>query len=270
MHHVERHLLPAIHDLAATLPQGVTETLATAIAGVPPGQWQVLQHHALAVLPHPRYRDRVNKLLARWQTETPQLAPQSVALALQAAAHSVATIRSEQTLELVWTGPPSTLPLRRTDQVLLQVIDEAKQSLMIVSFAVYNIDAIVHALVRAINRGVRVYLIIESAQASAGKLAYDSLAAFGVDVAARAHVFRWPLEERPTDNDGKHGSLHAKCAVADERTLLISSANLTHYALTLNMEMGVLVRGGALPSQVKQHFLRLIDAGVLTPVLSHT
>ena len=48
-------------------------------------------------------------------------------------------------------------------------------------------------------------------------------------------TYRWPLERRPRDDEGRHGSLHAKCAVADRELLLISSANLTHYALSLNM-----------------------------------
>jgi len=41
-----------------------------------------------------------------------------------------------------------------------------------------------------------------------------------------------------------HGSLHVKCAVADASVALISSANLTDYTMSLNMELGVLVKGG--------------------------
>jgi phosphatidylserine/phosphatidylglycerophosphate/cardiolipin synthase-like enzyme len=39
--------------------------------------------------------------------------------------------------------------------------------------------------------------------------------------------------------------------------MLVSSANLTEYVLTLNMEMGILVRDGPLPGQVKVHLDRL-------------
>ena len=66
---------------------------------------------------------------------------------------------------------------------------------------------------------------------------------------------------------GKHGSLHAKCAVADRRRLFLSSANLTAYALTLNMELGLLVTDGPLPAQVDQHFRALIEAGKLVTVI---
>jgi cardiolipin synthase A/B len=57
--------------------------------------------------------------------------------------------------------------------------------------------------------------------------------------------------------------MHAKCAVADEELLFISSANLTGYALALNMELGLLVRGGPLPAAVWTHFQRLIEGGVM-------
>jgi len=47
--------------------------------------------------------------------------------------------------------------------------------------------------------------------------------------------------------------------VADDAGLLISSANLTEYAMMLNMEMGVLIHGGPLPGQAREHFNRLIQ-----------
>ena len=62
-----------------------------------------------------------------------------------------------------------------------------------------------------------------------------------------AAVYVWPMDKRPIDGNGHHGSLHAKCAVADDAVLFVSSANLTAYALTLNMELGLLVQGGFAP-----------------------
>lgn len=55
-------------------------------------------------------------------------------------------------------------------------------------------------------------------------------------------------------------------AAADSRWLFLSSANLTEYAFTINMELGLLVTGGALPGQVEEQFDRLIGIGVLEPV----
>src|SRR5262245_31511495 len=45
-----------------------------------------------------------------------------------------------------------------------------------------------------------------------------------------------------------------------------SSANLTEYAFTINMELGVLVTGGKLPGQVQTHFDRLMLTGTLATV----
>ena len=40
-------------------------------------------------------------------------------------------------------------------------------------------------------------------------------------------------------------------------------ANLTEYAMNWNMEMGVLIQGGELPTLVHQHFQELISLGYL-------
>jgi phosphatidylserine/phosphatidylglycerophosphate/cardiolipin synthase-like enzyme len=90
------------------------------------------------------------------------------------------------------------------------------------------------------------------------------LIALGDGVAQRAEVYYWPAEQRPRNEAEGQGVLHVKAAVADGRLLLLTSANLTENAFSLNMEMGVLVSGGGLPAQAERHFERLIDAGVLT------
>ncbi|MFI5298708.1 MAG: hypothetical protein ACHREM_11475 [Polyangiales bacterium] len=48
----------------------------------------------------------------------------------------------------------------------------------------------------------------------------------------------------------------------DDEALLVSSANLTGFALSLNMELGVILRGGELPRRVRRHFDGLFAAGV--------
>ncbi len=85
-------------------------------------------------------------------------------------------------------------------------------------------------------------------------------------MAACSAVYYWPKEQRGQDDNGKVGILHVKCAVADGRWLFLSSANLTEYAFTINMELGVLVTGGKLPKQVQEHFERLVVDGRLAKV----
>ena len=115
------------------------------------------------------------------------------------------------------TGPASALPLRHTAQALRQVIDEARSTRQIVSYAVYDIPEIGEALRRALDRGVTLQLVIESPQEQVGHVAYDGLFAFGPAIRERARIYRWPLHQRPVDDSGRHGALQAKCAVADHR-----------------------------------------------------
>ena len=87
---------------------------------------------------------------------------------------------------------------------------------------------------------------------------------------------RWPDSTNSVSDDpgtvqsasegGKLGSLHVKSAVADGRWLLLSSANLTEYAFTINMELGVLISGGRLPGRVESHFDGLIARRIVQPI----
>jgi len=42
--------------------------------------------------------------------------------------------------------------------------------------------------------------------------------------------------------------------------------NLTEYAFTIHMELGLLITGGGLPKQIEEHFDRLISRRVLVKV----
>jgi phosphatidylserine/phosphatidylglycerophosphate/cardiolipin synthase-like enzyme len=260
-------LTDSIQAIAAGFPIELVVDAADALHAAQGLEPSRLRAQVLSAVPQPALRDRVRGLLDRWQAEAPRVTAEGLGLALSAAAHTAEHFRQQQTLELVWTGPDSqVLPLRRTDQALLELINGAQNRLIIISFAVYKATAIASALVQAARRHVAVDVCLETPDASEGKVAYDMLAALGPDVRRQASYYVWPLDKRPLSPTGHHGSLHAKVAVADGRVLLISSANLTEYAMTLNMEMGVLLRGGELPKQVELHFARLIDTGILEPV----
>jgi phosphatidylserine/phosphatidylglycerophosphate/cardiolipin synthase-like enzyme len=262
-----RTLAETIQAIAAGFPVELVVDAADALhaaEGLEPGRLRV---QVLSAVPQPALRDQLRGLLDRWQAEAPGVTAEGMGLALSAAAYTAEHFRQHQTLELVWTGPDSqVIPLRRTDQALLELINGAQRRLIIVSFAVYKATAIASALVQAARRQVVVDVCLETPDASVGKVAYDMLAALGPDVRRHASFYVWPLERRPISPNGHHGSLHAKVAVADGHTLLISSANLTEYAMTLNMEMGMLLRGGEWPSRVEQHFERLMQLRILEPV----
>ena len=256
-------LLDAIDTLVRELPAGAVAALADRLLAIEEDGWPARRHNMLGAVATPHYRRHTEMLLLAWQQDAADVPGAALALALMAASAVLGRARMSQTVEVVWTGPVGTLPVRRTAQVLQGLIDGAQRELMIVSFAVYDVPTIAAAIARAAQRGVTITIIIESPAASDGRVAYDGLAALGGAVTAIAQIYGWPHERRPHDATGRHGSLHAKCAIADRKTMLISSANLTHYALNLNMELGVRISGTPIPEQVAAHFQQLIDGDVL-------
>ena len=215
--------------------------------------------------PVPRIRSSLLELCAVWRTQHPDTTAGTIALALRTAATAAERARGLQTAELIWTGPSvADVHLRRTDQALLEVIDVARRSLLVVSFAVYRVPSVARALVAAIDRGVVVRICLEAPEQ--GDEGYDTISALGEEVARRAAIYVWPRANRPQDPAGRVGHLHAKCAVADDQLLFVTSANLTEYALNQNIELGILVRQGPLPQSVAAQFSRLIETGILVRV----
>jgi phosphatidylserine/phosphatidylglycerophosphate/cardiolipin synthase-like enzyme len=221
----------------------------------------------MAELPHPHYRKHAAQFLAECIYAAPGLSPQSVALALLAAARCERAHRDEQSVELVWTGPDaSAVPTRHTEQAILQVLDSARHRITLVSYAVYKIPNVCDALVRAAGRGVRIVVVVETPDRNEGENEYSTLKALGQAVAGCSSVYFWPVGKRAVHANGKTAILHVKCAVADGRWLFLSSANLTEYAFTINAELGVLITGGELPGKVEAQFDRLISLGIWEPV----
>ncbi len=109
-------------------------------------------------------------------------------------------------------------------------------------------------------------LVIEPEKSDGGGASVDTVEALRAQGDERMAVYAWPADKRPRAEGGRAGTLHAKCAVADDDVLLVSSANLTAYALEFNMELGVLVTRGDAPRRVKEHFDELVRRGVLEKV----
>jgi phosphatidylserine/phosphatidylglycerophosphate/cardiolipin synthase-like enzyme len=260
---LKEHLI----HLSAILPSATLERIVVTLAGLSTSSWAQRESQILAAVIPERYRPDVHMLLSAWRDDSPGISPQSLALALETAAGAIHFERNRQQIDLILTGPELTeMPLRRTEQALLEVIDGAVESLLIVSFVVYRLPSVVHAMLRAYARGVALHICVEAPEPSGYRMAQDTLAALGPDVRQRASIYIWPQGQRPQSASGGTGSLHTKCAVADSETLFVSSANLTGHAMQLNMELGVLIRGGPLPGQVRRYFERLIDQGVLRKV----
>ena len=246
----ERVIVESAYALACSLPSNTVEAVATAILTCSEGSLRAEISKRVA---HHQHRDLALAFVDRWKNEVTELDARTVAVALQSAAWSEQTHRDSQSVELVWTGPDTDeTPFRRTEQAILQVLDVAQKRITLVSFAVYRIPNVGKALVRAAKRGVR--------------LTVSTIQALGQEVAACSTVYFWPKENRPVGENHRVGILHVKCAVADGEWLFLSSANLTQQAFTINMELGMLVRGGTIPRRVEQQFERLIQSGQLKQV----
>ena len=253
-------------DLVAKLPPGQVRSLAVALAQRATAGTPVSPAEVLESLPQPEARKAVGEFLDAWRSRAPTMAAESVAAALCAAAWTAERFGKESVTELVWTGVGTgTIPLRRTEQVLLELVESAHERLLFVSYAVYRARTLGEALLRAVNRGVLLTLVLEPSDLEEGDSVSKALGALHPQLAQKAEVLVWPAEKRMRDEHGHAGVLHAKCAVADGKLLFLSSAHLTEPALTVNMELGVLIRGGPLPNRIVEHFDSLRQAGVLAP-----
>ena len=257
-------LLAQIHFIASTLPPSLLERMVDTLIQEASEFNPNLKNRILSQISIAKFRRPVSKLLDIWASEKSHWNSSSIATALMSSAYSIKQSNREVNVELVWTGPEVTkIPLRRTDRVLLQLIQEAEIEITLISFAVYKIPEIARMLIKALNRGVKVRLIAENPEVSK-KIPFGIEEALGKEIIEQSEVFIWSKDKRPVDKEGRYGSLHIKAAIADSHKLFITSANLTQYAFTLNMEMGVLIQSRHLANQVERQIKDLIENEILT------
>ena len=202
----------------------------------------------------------VDQLVDAWQTTS--VSAQELASMLLAAGHAFTKTASQQSTELVWTGPTTPfVSARRTEQALLQVINTAKQTLFITSFVAYDVSTIVKALNAASDRGVTISMLLELSQGHGGSITFDAIGKMKTLVPT-SKLYAWRDKAEPFSD----GRVHAKVAVADGMMCFITSANLTGHAMEKNMEAGVLITGGPIPGLLESHLNSLVDIREITRV----
>jgi phosphatidylserine/phosphatidylglycerophosphate/cardiolipin synthase-like enzyme len=165
-------------------------------------------------------------------------------------------------VESVWSGPGThAVPVRTTAQVLVELIGEATHELLMMTYSARRHPAVLDALTAATGRGVAVGVVVETLAGAGGMLTGPEPAVAFATVAG-VRLWHWPTTRRTEPG----ARMHAKIAVADRRTLLVSSANLTQSGVGRNMEAGLLIRGGIAPQRVAEHITGLQTAGVLKPL----
>lgn len=212
------------------------------------------------VVSTPAAAEVVDQLIDAWRGST--VSAEALASMLLAAGHVFTKTTSQQSTELVWTGPTTPfVSARRTEQALLQVINSAEQALFVTSFVAYDVSTIVKALNAAAGRGVDIFILLEQSKDQGGSISFDAIGSIKVLVPA-AKLFAWNNKSATFDG----GSVHAKVAVADDKICFITSANLTGHAMEKNMEAGVLVSGGGIPRALADHLQALIGTRVVSAV----
>ena len=170
------HLLEQITSLADEAPYDLAVSIADAIGKISNASYQYDRNRIFSSILQPNLRLMVGLLLDTWQKENSEVPSESIALALLSAVQVAERCRKSEDVSLVWTRTKTdSIPLRRTDQALLQVINEAKEKLLIVSFAVYKIEQVRQALLQAAERGVNIRICIESPDPNQGKSIYNNI-----------------------------------------------------------------------------------------------
>jgi len=252
---VPRPLLMACADIGRSFTPSQAEQLAAALAGHPSRDGA---DEVAYVVPAAAFTATAKRLLHAW-SEHPEVTGAALGPAIAAAAHAHELARTDPHIQLVMSGPATRhLHSRQSDQVLLEVIAGAQEELLLVTYALYMYDDLKKALTSATGRGVTVRVLAEDPADNKNYSGSPMTALAGI----AADRLRWPRDQRPDGNT----SMHAKIAIADRTTVLLTSANLTNKAANDNLEAGLLINGGDLGERLSRHIDDLRANGILQSV----
>ncbi|MBX3226797.1 MAG: DISARM system phospholipase D-like protein DrmC [Labilithrix sp.] len=175
-------------------------------------------------------------------------------------------------LELVWTGPDTTSPQTRdTAVVLAELCRRARRRVLVAGYVFAQGESVLRPLHDALVRGLDVRLFLHVPEGAASEVDVPAHAARWVREFVRRN---WPFGEplpvffhdpRTSRRDGKV-LLHAKCAVADGRHALVTSANYTSFGQTRHIEVGVLIDDVGFAGRLEGQFNGLVSQGLLQEV----
>ena len=232
--------------ISERLPASDVRRLAQAALAGGPGVRQLRAAAGSAIL-----RDACDQLQRRLACSEPLY----MSGLLSGAARAVSRARQHQSVSVVWTGPESGVSSSRlTAATVIDLINEARSEILLVSYATQTEPSISAALSAAVALGVAVTLLAER-NADNPSYASSLSVPFPSVEAMRLH---WPLVQRPSG-----AALHAKIIVVDDSVALVGSANLTSRAMESNLECGILIRGGPQPKAIRDHIAGLYTSGSL-------
>lgn len=155
-------------------------------------------------------------------------------------------------IRAVWSGPTFGGDGDHTTSALAHLIDDANEDVFASTYSAMPDSEFVKALWRAVARGVRTTLLVDST-VNNGKTASM--------LRAKLTGARFWTYEAP---DGKYAVQHSKVVIVDSRTAFVTSANLSTAGAESNLEAGIVVHDVEFASSMRQRFTKLWEHGAIT------
>lgn len=203
-----------------------------------------------------------------WGSDLKGMSGSDLGISLQVAAAAIRNEREASTkTQVVWSGPEvKGSYVRATREVVREIVRDAKREVIVVGYWLAGredgegiIQELVQLLSEAVIRGVVLTVVLDERQRPDGTDNRKILSDLWPSSTPFPRLLTWRLP--PGE---KHLKLHAKVMVADESDALVTSANLTWYAMDRNIEMGVRVTGQ--PAAVIAAHIKLLDQNEILQV----
>ena len=137
-----QEILTAATELVVLLSPRRVEALADRLRDLSPAEGK---ENLRQFVIKPTARAALERLIAAWRQQ--KIPGDVLAGILMGATLARQHAQRESSVELVWTGPTTPhVALRRTEQVLLDLINQAQSELFLVSFVAYDVSSIVNAV----------------------------------------------------------------------------------------------------------------------------
>jgi hypothetical protein len=198
------------------------------------------------------------------------MSPEAMSASLELVALSVASRPPlEDLVDLVTTGPEAGgVANRSTRVVVADLFRSAERSVLVAGYAIYQGQKIFQSLAERMeccpDLHVRMFLDVPRARGDTSSIS-NQIARF----VQTFKTSQWPngaplphvycCEQAMGPENGKPGSLHAKCIAVDNQQLFVSSANFTEAAQDRNIEVGLLVRSAVLCERLARFFEALLN-----------
>ena len=135
-------------------------------------------------------------------------------------------------IEICWTGPTNNPHIRMTWPALSEIILDAKESILIVGYAITTkMERVMDYLEEKSKEGVKLVFMIDRVEEKKDFLQWVK----------RLHP-PFEIYNRPEDTSDPLSALHVKCVIVDEKIAMFGSANLTYHGMKGNIELGLVVK----------------------------